>query len=104
MTNNEREKIHREKQGKILERFIRIYCTAHHGSQGDRLCPECEGLASYARERLARCQHHPKPSCKKCTTHCYKTEYRARIREIMRFSGLHLIRHGRFDLLVKYYL
>jgi hypothetical protein len=100
----ERENLRREKQREMLGRFIRIYCSAHHGTAGERLCAECEDLAVYARERLDRCPHHPKPSCKKCPTHCYKPDYRARIREVMRFSGLHLIRHGRLDLIVKYYL
>lgn len=101
MAVNEGEDGQRDRQREMLERFIRVYCEAHHGTKGGPLCAECEGLAAYARERLARCPYHPKPSCKKCTTHCYKPEYRARIREVMRFSGRALILRGRLDLLVK---
>jgi hypothetical protein len=91
-------------QRELLDRFIRIYCGAHHGTKDEGLCEECGELAAYARERLERCPHDPKPSCKKCRTHCYKPAYRARIREVMRFSGMYLIRRGRLDLLVKYFL
>ena len=93
----------REREQAILDRFITIFCAARHGAKDGRLCAECEELAVYARERLERCPHHPKPSCKKCLTHCYKPAYRERIREVMRFSGLHLLRRGRLDLLFKYY-
>ena len=104
MFGKKTEKDHRDRQREILCRFIQIYCAARHGSIDGSLCAECGNLAAYARERLERCPHHPKPSCKKCRTHCYKPAYRARIREIMRFSGLYLIRRGRLDLLVKYFL
>ena len=43
-----------------------------------------------------------KPMCKKCSTHCYAPSYQEKIREVMKFSGLYLIRHGRLDLLAHY--
>ena len=45
----------------------------------------------------------PKPMCKKCETQCYHGEYRAKIREVMKFSGMHLIKHGRVDMLYHYF-
>jgi hypothetical protein len=42
--------------------------------------------------------------CKKCPAHCYAPGYRERIREVMRFSGQYLVKHGRLDLIVHYYL
>jgi hypothetical protein len=40
--------------------------------------------------------------CKKCTTPCYKGEYRSKIREIMKFSGIYLVKYGRLDVLYHY--
>ncbi len=96
-----------------LTQFIRIYCDAKHNdiqrtSHGDGstpgLCPECAELLSYAAERRERCLLDPKPSCKNCRIHCYEPSMRARIREVMRHSGMHLIKRGRLDLLLHYFL
>jgi len=67
------------------------------------LCPECAALIAYARRRLEHCPYDPKPKCKKCPTHCYKPEMRARVREIMKFSGMHFVKRGRVDWLVRYF-
>lgn len=68
--------------------MIRIYCRAHHASQGDVLCPECQELADYAMKRLACCPFkEDKPVCAKCKVHCYKPEYRKRISDVMRYAG-----------------
>ena len=68
--------------------MIRIYCRAHHASQGDVLCTECQELDDYAMKRLACCPFkEDKPVCAKCKVHCYKPEYRKRISEVMRFAG-----------------
>jgi hypothetical protein len=92
------------KQAKTLSRFIAVYCERQHGSPRGELCVECAGLRDYALRRLSRCPYDPKPKCKECRTHCYAPEYRARIREVMRFSGTHFVRRGRLDWLVRYFL
>ena len=66
------------------------------------LCPECQKLLRYGLTMRLKCPHDPKPMCKKCTTQCYKGEYKSRIREIMKFSGVYLLRHGRLDMLYHY--
>jgi hypothetical protein len=67
--------------------MIRIYCSAHHTSTA-QLCPDCTELLYYAEQRLQKCPFAPnKGPCSKCTTHCYKPEYRTRIIEVMRFAG-----------------
>ena len=73
----------------MLKRFIRIYCREHHSPAKGDLCLDCSHLLSYAEERLEKCPYDPKPKCKDCATHCYKPEYRDRIKEVMRFSGMH---------------
>ncbi|NOZ23439.1 MAG: nitrous oxide-stimulated promoter family protein [Planctomycetes bacterium] len=97
-----RKTVDRERQ--TLTRFVEVYCREHHHRNGNGLCEECGDLLDYARKRLERCPHDPKPKCKDCETHCYKPEYRARIKEVMRFSGMHFVKRGRMDWLIKYFL
>ena len=92
-----------QRERTILRRFIEVYCRREHRT-ATGLCPDCSDLLAYAEERLQRCPHDPKPKCKRCPTHCYKPKQRARIREIMRYSGTHFIKRGRFDWLVRYFL
>lgn len=81
---NEREKI-------TLSKMIRIYCRSVHKTKKD-VCTECKKLELYAHQRLEHCHFgENKPVCKKCTIHCYKPEYRQKIRQIMRFSGPRMI-------------
>ncbi len=83
MTRLEREKL-------TLERMIRLYCRVREGNE--TLCPGCEELLTYALSRLDRCPHAEcKPTCKDCTTHCYRQDMRLRIKRVMRFSGPRLI-------------
>lgn len=94
----------RDKQFEILERFIEVYCSAHHGKDKKNLCEDCNELLEYARSRLEKCPYDPKPKCKDCKTHCYKPEYREKIKSIMHFSGMHFVKRGRIDWLIKYSL
>jgi len=111
----ERRDKQKNKDLKVLSDFISIYCQENHpgGVKEARLsliledkklvlCPECYELMNYSITKLLSCPYHPKPMCKKCKTHCYAPGYRERIREVMRFSGLYLIKHGRLDLLIHY--
>ncbi len=93
-----------EKQLKILKRFVDVYCRKHHDAYDKGPCPECSDLIEYSRQRLIHCPHDPKPKCKDCSTHCYKPEYRQKIKEIMRYSGIYFVKRGRLDWLVRYFL
>lgn len=88
----------------IIDRFIEVYCRAHHETDCDALCDECRDLAAYAHDRLDRCPYDPKPACRKCLSHCYSQPYRDRMREIMRYSGMHFVKRGRIDWLFRYFL
>ncbi len=111
----------KNKDIKILGDFIGIFCTKNHSQEVKtvfiikddrlqqaligrdwRLCPDCQKLLSHGIAKLLLCPYDPKPMCKKCKTHCYAPGYRERIRKVMRFSGLYLIKHGRLDLMVHY--
>jgi hypothetical protein len=101
---------------KVLVRFIGIYCNARHDAdirevielpsclgKPDQLCPECAALVAYGIQKRLLCPLDPKPSCRRCPIHCYSRNYRARIREIMAFSGRRMILRGRLDYIRHYF-
>ena len=103
---------------KILADFIALACRSRHGRERTvpaspelagiirkplSLCSDCAGLLNYAAGRLRVCPLEPKPSCKKCPVHCYRPEYRQKIRTVMAWSGKRLIFRGRLDLLRHYF-
>lgn len=101
---------------KVLVRFIGIYCNARHGEdirdvmelpsclgKPVMLCTECSALVAYGIQKRRLCPLDPKPSCRKCPIHCYSSECRARIREIMAFSGRRMILRGRLDYIWHYF-
>ncbi|MEN8149888.1 MAG: nitrous oxide-stimulated promoter family protein [Planctomycetota bacterium] len=100
----------------VLGKFVAVYCRHHHEgprapfamkgmdlaatSLGKReVCAECAKLLAHAVTKRAMCPLTPKPACRLCTEHCYADEYREKIREVMRFSGRHLILRGHLHLL-----
>jgi hypothetical protein len=104
---------------KTLMKFVGIYCRENHEADKLRfsmrrlnvetiaaeehlLCPDCTKLLRYGLSMRLKCPHSPKPMCKKCETQCYKGEYKEKIREIMKFSGMYLVKRGRIDLLYHY--
>jgi len=106
-----------KKDLKVLLNFVRIFCGLHHASRAEihlpsdlavmfrkglLLCPDCRALMEYALKKRRKCPLDPKPSCKQCHVHCYSREYRARIREIMAFSGKRMVMRGRLDYLWHY--
>lgn len=80
-----------EREKSTVQIMLKLYCKDHHNSVG-RLCPECQELSDYAMNRLTHCQFgESKPTCGKCTVHCYKPDKRKRIQEIMRYVGPRMI-------------
>jgi hypothetical protein len=105
---------------RTLMKFVGIYCRENH--DGDKspflfkrfdvkeiekkeipLCSDCTRLLAYGLTMRLKCPHDPKPMCKKCETQCYHGEYQSKIREVMKFSGMYLVKHGRVDLLYHYF-
>ena len=93
-----------KKNMQIMNRFTQVYCNAHHGTKKGTLCKECADLLKYAERKLELCPLHPKPKCKDCKTHCYKPDSRAKVREIMKYSGIYFVKRGRIDWAIKYFL
>ena len=108
---------------RVLSDFIYIFCREKHaaklkdtfsikderlsrtlGSKDLLLCEDCRKLLNHSIAKLLLCPYNPKPMCKKCETHCYAPGYREKVREVMKFSGMYLIKHGRVDLMLHYML
>ena len=102
---------------KTLVEFIALYC-AHKHPDSERqlvvnkqhditaiagspvlLCDPCSKLLLHSFVKRSNCPMEPKPACKHCPDHCYHPDYRARIREVMRYSGRKMVLSGRLDYL-----
>lgn len=79
-----------------VKEIIRIYCKGHKHTQaaGQELCPDCEAMAIYARQRLERCPRMAvKTFCSVCPIHCYGQAEAAKIKEMMRYGGPRMLWH-----------
>jgi hypothetical protein len=94
----------KEQEKLVLGKFILVYCQKKHHPPKGQMCESCAELLEYALVKLEKCPFDPKPKCKECKVHCYKDDYRQRIREVMKFSGIHFVKRGRLDWLFKYFL
>ncbi|HIU69994.1 MAG TPA: nitrous oxide-stimulated promoter family protein [Candidatus Enterosoma merdigallinarum] len=84
----------REREKKVVEEMIRIYCRRKHGTKKKDLCPDCAKLRDYAFHRSDVCPFmKEKTFCSNCRIHCYSPEMKAKIREVMRFSGPRMLLH-----------
>ncbi|MCX5790224.1 MAG: nitrous oxide-stimulated promoter family protein [Elusimicrobia bacterium] len=93
-----------ERHEQVLSQFAEVYCRQVHPGEGDDLCAHCRDLLAYAHQRLVKCPFDPKPKCKDCKVHCYQSDYRDRMREVMRFSGMYFVKRGRLDWLIRYFM
>ncbi len=98
----------KDKDIRILETFISVYCKQNHIKCGveiykDGLCRECYDVLEYAKYKREHCTIEEKPMCKHCKIHCYSPNMREKIKKIMRFSGIYFIKHGRFDWILHYF-
>ena len=70
-----------------LAAMFAINCRELHGERVG-LCDDCAALLVYATRRLDRCVFGDnKPTCAKCTVHCYSAEKREDVRAVMRYAG-----------------
>ena len=72
---------------KTIKAMIAIYCRSHHRRKPE-ICIECRQLSEYAGKRLSCCPFMShKPTCARCSIHCYQPAMKQKITEVMRFSG-----------------
>lgn len=84
----------RQKEQRVVEQMIAIYCHGNHGTKRGELCSECTELVDYAKSRSDHCSFiESKTFCNNCRVHCYKPDMRERIRVVMRYSGPRMIFH-----------
>lgn len=79
-----------ENEKAVVAKMIRLYYRRKLGL----LEPSTEEmeLLSYAERRLTHCKFgEQKPACKRCPIHCYRSDMRAKIREVMRWAGPRMI-------------
>lgn len=106
----------RNKDIRLLGKFVEVYCTSRHSSVehltvtlpeglGSRvICPECAGFLEYAIIKRVKCPLvDEKPSCKHCRVHCYDKPRREKVKEIMSYSGRRLMLRGRLDYIWHYF-
>jgi hypothetical protein len=84
------------REEKTIAAMIGLFCRGHHAGApraaadgpDAALCGECGALLAYARLRLTHCRFgERKPTCARCTVHCYRAERRDQVRRVMRYSG-----------------
>jgi len=75
---------------KTLRLMLSLFCRRRHHTA--ELCSSCADQYQYAEKRLMKCPFgDKKPTCRKCTIHCYSPEMRERVSEVMRFAGPRMI-------------
>ncbi len=80
--------------------MIRMNCRDNHpvsvgttpgelgGPDLSSLCPDCVALLEYSLARIDACRFgSEKPTCARCSVHCYRPVMREQIRAAMRYSG-----------------
>ena len=73
---------------KTITAMVKIYCRKHHVCRKGTVCEDCTEFLKYAEQRLTHCPfEEQKPTCGKCSIHCYKKQMQDKAKQIMRFSG-----------------
>jgi hypothetical protein len=78
------------REKRTIELMIGMYCRAHcsDGHAGAGPCAHCSGLLEYSLRRVENCSFGEcKPTCARCTVHCFRPEMRDQVRVVMRYSG-----------------
>ncbi|MBI9010373.1 MAG: nitrous oxide-stimulated promoter family protein [Tenericutes bacterium] len=72
--------------------MIHMYCHSKHKTKGS-LCNSCQALLDYAKLRIKKCPYEPeeKPFCSTCPIHCYKSDMRNRVIEVMRATRIRMM-------------
>lgn len=76
-----------KKEKRIVHEMIALYCRKKHRTKKG-LCPSCQSLETYAYHRSDVCPFmQTKSFCSNCKVHCYRSDIRLQMKEVMRFSG-----------------
>jgi hypothetical protein len=92
MTKQEKSLKAWEKEKRLIPVMIQKYCRGKHGTKRGEICEACKQLTEYALFRLEKCPFKvDKQFCSFCKIHCYKPEYREKIKEVMKYSGPRMV-------------
>lgn len=84
----------RQREKKIVQEMILLYCRDHHHNPSECPCPSCAALIAYAHERSDKCPFmENKTFCSNCRVHCYQQGMRDQIRTVMRYSGPRMLKN-----------
>lgn len=98
--SQQNDRLKRERH--TIKVMLGIYCRRHHRYR-KTLCPECQTLLNYALQRMEKCPFQDaKPTCAKCSIHCYKARQREQVRQVMRYAGPRMTIHHPFLALRHY--
>ena len=93
MNDNYKIQKKREKEKDLVFLMIKIFCKSNHRNDNyNNLCSECIKLFDYSKNQIDKCRFmEMKTFCSSCPSHCYKTDMREKIREVMIFSSKRMI-------------
>ena len=84
----EKQLKHWKQEKELIPVMIKMYCHGNHGTKGSNICDDCADLTEYAEMRLEKCPFKKdKKFCSFCKIHCYKPDYQAKIKAVMKYSG-----------------
>lgn len=82
-----------EKEKQLIPEMIKMYCHGNHGTKRQEVCEDCQQLTEYALFRLDKCPFKKdKKFCSFCKIHCYRADYREKIKEVMKYSGPRMLK------------
>jgi uncharacterized paraquat-inducible protein A len=85
-------RLRREKE--TISKMIVLFCRQTHAPENTVLCQDCLELEAYAHQRIQHCPYGAsKPTCARCTVHCYQPQKREAIRQVMRYAGPRMLLH-----------
>lgn len=60
------------KEKASIKKTFTLYCHAHHGTSGEKLCPKCTALLATVMTHMNRCPYGiTKPICDRCDRPCF---------------------------------
>ena len=77
------------KEKNNIRKTFGVYCHAHHGTDGDKLCPKCTALLATVMTKMNRCRYGiTKPICDRCefTDQCFGPQQAKEFLNIMQNS------------------
>ncbi|MDD3114832.1 MAG: nitrous oxide-stimulated promoter family protein [Anaerovibrio sp.] len=67
-----------------IKKTFGVYCSKHHSTKGDKLCPKCTALLATVMTKINRCPYGiTKPICDRCEQQCFGSSQNKEFMKIM---------------------